>query len=315
MYSLPVFEHQLVMYVTAGDRKTFSNPFDLSTIPVVTREQADAEDRKTKLASSTPTLKAPRTGPKKEAPSIGTDANTAGIAATQKYSQQLLQVPELKAHGAVLKSSSVVELTESETEYVVSVVKHIFKKHIVLQFDIKNTLPDTVLEEVSVVSSPSEEDGEVGLEEEFIIPISKLVRDEPGTVYVSFRRLEGDKSFSVTTFTNVLKFTSKEIDPTSGEAEEKGYEDEYEVEDLELNGSDYVIPTFAGSFNHVWEQLGATGEEAVETLQLSNVKSIAGMVTFTCGPESSILTTALQTLWSSYPGVSVFNHLKDLTWF
>ena len=42
------------------------------------------------------------------------------------------------------------------------------------------------------------------------------------------------------------------------------------------NGSDFVIPTFAGSFNHVWEQVGAAGEEAEETLQLSGVKSIAG---------------------------------------
>lgn len=303
------------MYVTAGDRKTFSNPFDMSTIPIVTREQADAEDRKTKLTSSTPTLKAPSTGPKKEAPSVGADANTTGAAGVQRYVQQLLQVPELKGHGGVLKSSSVVELTESETEYVVSVVKHIFKEHIVLQFDIKNTLPDTVLEDVSVVASPSEEDSEVGLEEEFIIPISKLATGEPGTVYVSFRRLESNKSFPVTTFTNFLKFTSKEIDPASGEAEEKGYEDEYQVEDLELNGSDYVIPAFAGSFNHVWEQVGATGEEAVETLQLSSVKSIAGMVTLITCLDPCMLTLISQTPWSNLPRPSVFKPLKVQMWY
>lgn len=267
------------MYVSTGDRKTFSNPFDLSAIPIVTREQADAEERKAKLTASAPTLKAPSTGPKKEGPSAGPDANVSGAAGVQKYAPQLLQVPELKDHGALLKSSAVVELTESETEYLVSVVKHIFKEHVVLQFDVTNTLPDTVLEEVSVVSSPSDEDGDVGLEEEFIIPVPKLVTGEPGTVYVSFKRTEADKSYPVTTFTNVLKFTSKEIDPASGEAEEKGYDDEYPIEDLELSGSDYVIPAFAGSFNHVWEQVGGMDKEAVETLQLSSVKSIAGMFT------------------------------------
>jgi hypothetical protein len=45
MFSLPVLEHQLVMYVTAEGKETFSTPFDLSKIPIVTREQADADER------------------------------------------------------------------------------------------------------------------------------------------------------------------------------------------------------------------------------------------------------------------------------
>ncbi|KAI9842966.1 MAG: coatomer subunit gamma [Sclerophora amabilis] len=275
MYSLPVFEHQLVMYVTANNKETFSNPFDLGNIPIVTREQADAEDRTKKLTTVTPTLKAPSTGPKKEGPSAGADGVASATATAQRYAQQLQSIPELSAYGGVLKSSLVVELTESETEYVVTAVKHIFKEHIVLQFDVKNTLPDTVLEDVSVIATPSEDDEEVTLEEDFIIPVTKLSPEEPKIVYAAFKRVNGEKGFPATSFTNVLKFTSKEIDPTTGEPEESGYEDEYQVEDLELAGSDYVVPAFAGSFNHVWEQVGATGEQAEETLQLSGVKSIA----------------------------------------
>ncbi|KAI9833332.1 MAG: hypothetical protein M1819_003727 [Sarea resinae] len=274
MFSLPIFEHQLVMYVTADDKATFSTPFDLNSIPIVTREQADAEDRTKKLTSATPTLKAPKTGPTKAPAKGGVDAVSSATASTQQYAQQLLQIPEIKAYGMLLKSSPAVELTESETEYVVTAVKHIFKEHIVLQYDVKNTLPDTVLEEVSVVATPSE-DNEVALEEDFIIPVSKLSTNEPGTVYISFKRLDGENSYPATSFTNVLKFTSKEVDPTTGEPEETGYDDEYEVEDLDLAGGDYVMPAFAGSFDHVWEQTGAQGEEAQETLQLSNMKSIA----------------------------------------
>jgi hypothetical protein len=48
------------------------------------------------------------------------------------------------------------------------------------------------------------------------------------------------------------------------------------VEDLELAGSNYVIPAFTGSFDHIWEQTSADGKEASETLQLRNIKSIAG---------------------------------------
>lgn len=222
----------------------------------------------------TPTIKAPKAGPTKT-PSSSTEAAASASAAAQKYQKELLRIPEMKSYGSVLKSSPLVELTESETEYVVSVVKHIFKEHIVLQYEVKNTLPDTVLEDVSVVATPAEEEE---LEEDFIIPAAKLVTDEPGTIYVSFKKVNGDGSFPVSSFTNVLKFTTKEIDPTTGEPEESGYDDEYQVEDLDLTGSDYVVPAFAGNFNHIWEQVGATGEEASETLQLDGVKSIAGML-------------------------------------
>jgi coatomer protein complex subunit gamma len=239
---------------------------------VVTKEQADAEDRTKKLTTVTPTIKAPKAGPTKAAAS-STEVAASASAAAQKYQQELLKIPEFKPYGSVLKSSPVVELTESETEYVVSVVKHIFKEHIVLQYEVKNTLPATVLANVSVVATPAEEDE---LEEDFIIPADKLVTDEPGTIYVSFKKVNGEGSFPASTFSNVLKFTTKEIDPTTNEPEETGYDDEYEVEDLELTGSDYVVPAFAGNFNHIWEQVGAAGEEAEETLQLSAMKSIAG---------------------------------------
>ena len=274
MFSLSTFEHQLVMYVTADDKATFATAFDISTIPVVSHEQALAEERTKKLTSATPTLKAPSTGPKKTQTNGTADSAAAAIAAAQKHTERLMQIPELKAYGNVLNSSAPVELTESETEYVVTVIKHIYKEHLVLQYEIKNTMPEVVLEEVSVVATPAEEEDQA-LEEDFTIPVSKLTPDVPGTVFVSFKK-NADVAYPVTSFTNVLKFTSKEIDPTTGEPDESGYEDEYQVEDLELSGSDYVLPAFAGSFDHAWEQTGANGEEASETLQLSSTKSIAG---------------------------------------
>ena len=274
MFSLATFEHQLVMYVTADDKATFSKAFDMSSVPVVSHEQALAEERTKKLTTATPTLKAPTTGPKKTQVNGTAEGATSATAKSQKYSQQLMAIPEFKEFGAVLKSSDPIELTESETEYVVSAIKHVFKHNIVLQFDIKNTIETTVLENVSVVTTPSEDDGT--LEEDFIIPIAKLSANEPGTFYANFKKVSESDSCPVTSFTNVLKFTTKEIDPDTGEPDANGYEDEYQVEDLELTGSDYVLPAFAGSFDHVWEQTGAHGVEASQTLVLSNIKSIAG---------------------------------------
>lgn len=269
MYSLPTFEHQLVMYVTSTDKSTFSTAFDTSTIPVVSQEQALAEERTKKLTTATPTLKAPTDGPTKKANGV---AEPSATTTTEKYAEQLMQIPELKAYGNLLKSTTPVELSESETEYVVTAVKHIFKEHTVLQYNIKNTLPETILEDVTVMAAPTEDDV---LEEEFIVPAPKIAINEPGVVYVTFKNLGGAFSFPVTSFSNVLKFTSKEIDPTTGEPEQGGYEDEYQVEDMDLTGNDYVIPTFAGSFDEVWEP--TSGEEVSETLLLSNVKGISGM--------------------------------------
>ncbi|KAF2274898.1 coatomer subunit gamma [Westerdykella ornata] len=302
VFSLPVLEHQLAMYVSSDSRDTFEQPFDISKIPTVSREQADAEDLTKKTATTTPTIKAPSAGPKPS--TTGADAAASATAAAQKYAAELQKIPELAAYGGVLKSSAVVELTESETEYVVSAVKHIFKDHVVIQYDIKNTLPDTVLLDVQMVVTP-EDDGDVQLEEEFIIPAPQLKTNEPGTVYVSFKRLETESQYIATSFTNVLKFTSKEIDPSTNEPEEgDGYEDEYQVEDLDLNGADYVVPAYAGSFDNVWEQ--AKGDSAVETLQLSNIKSIADAT------EQLTKTLSLQPLDGTDIALSTSTHTLKL---
>ncbi|TGZ82786.1 Coatomer, gamma subunit [Ascodesmis nigricans] len=270
-FSLPVFEHQLVMYVT-GDKATFAEPFDVSSVPIVTREQQDAEDRSIKMRpSEMPTLKAPTSGPspRSQATTSAAESAAASASAAQKYMAQLAAVPELKPYGQLLKSSSETELTESETEYSVTSVKHIFKEHIVLQFNVKNTLTEALLEDVSMITIPreNEETGELEVEEDFIIPIPKLTHEEPGVIYVSFKRLS-EEGYPITTFSNTLKFTSKEIDPATGEPEDEGYEDEYQVEDLDLTVGDYIVPSFAGSWANVWEQVGAAGGEATETYSL-----------------------------------------------
>lgn len=307
MFSLPVLEDQLANYIAGGSAEAFAEPFDFSNVPVVTREQSLAEDRTKKLTTATPTLKAPTVGPKKtEATTAAADAAKDVAAATQKYAQQLQAIPEFASYGPLLKSSSTVELTESETEYVVSAIKHLYREHVVLQFEVKNTLADYVLADVTVectASALDEESGETPLEDEFIIPAPLLKTDEPGTVYVSFLRPQD--GFTAASFTNNLKFTLKEIDPTTNEPEAEGYEDNYQVEDLELTGSDYVLPAFAGSFDNIWTGLDG-GDEAEETLQLGNAKSIAEAV------ELLVKALGMQPLEGSDVALSPSTHTLKL---
>ncbi|KAI6031337.1 coatomer subunit gamma [Pisolithus microcarpus] len=213
-----------------------SQPFDTTSIPKVSRAQLAAESvRKFHV-------------------------NFLASADTQSaYLQQLAEVPELTEYGPVLNSSAKpAQLTESETEYQVACVKHIFKEHIVFQFNVTNTLPDTILEQVSVIMQPQ---ADCGLTEDFIIPF-----------YVSFSR-DNPEEYATGSFQSTLKFVSKELDPSTGEPEDEGYEDEYQLEDVELAvGGDYIIPSYA-SFSSEWDRL-RTGASSTETFSLTAMESI-----------------------------------------
>lgn len=67
-----------------------------------------------------------------------------------EYREQLAAVTEFADFGPLFRSSKSVSLTEAETEYSVSYVKHIFENHCVLQFTMVNTLNDQILENVKV---------------------------------------------------------------------------------------------------------------------------------------------------------------------
>ena len=58
----------------------------------------------------------------------------------------------------------------------------------------------------------------------------------------------------------LLKFNLKEIDPATGEAEEDGYEDEYELEDILIASADYVKPIRIANFRAKWDELDADTE-------------------------------------------------------
>jgi len=127
------------------DPSATEKPFDVSSVPKISRTQAAQEAaRKSSTAppytpipykhyfagpSTLDTLGAPMS---KKA----TDTPAAPSAAEKQsaYLQQLTEVPEFASYGPVLNSSATpAQLTESETEYQVNCVKHIYKEHVVFQ--------------------------------------------------------------------------------------------------------------------------------------------------------------------------------------
>lgn len=112
------------------------------------------------------------------------------------------------------------------------------------------------------------------LTDDFTMPIPSLQSStSPGIVYVSFTRDDPD-AYQVASFQCVLKFVSKEVDPSTGEPEEEGYEDEYQLEDLELSAADYITPTYV-TFTSEWDRLRG-GVSVTETFSLPAMESLKG---------------------------------------
>ncbi|XP_074333279.1 coatomer subunit gamma-like [Apium graveolens] len=174
----------------------------------------------------------------------------APTSTADSYEKLLSSIPEFSSFGKLFKSSTPVELTEAETEYAVNAVKHIFDEHVVFQYNCTNTIPEQLLENVSVIvdASEAEEFSEVAIK-----PIHSLPYDSPGQTFVAFEKPAGVTSFG--RFSNTLKFLVKEVDTSSGEAEDDGVEDEYQLEDLEVVAADYIVKVGVSNFRNAWESM------------------------------------------------------------
>jgi len=226
-FSLASLETELASYVKDDSRH--STAFDLASVPKVSREAAAAE-----VASSRPSAMETINASSSKIPEPASAPATA-LETQSSYAAQIAAVPEFESYGQILKSSpKPIALTESETEYVVSAVKHVFREHVVFQFNVSNTIPDTVLEELSVIMGPQPD---CGLTEDFIIPVDSLAQEGSGAVYVSYTR-EEPASYASGSFSCTLRFVSKEVDPSTGEPEDEGYPDEYQIEDVDLGAAD-----------------------------------------------------------------------------
>jgi coatomer protein complex subunit gamma len=235
-----------------------ATPFDVT---VVSSEEIDqpkpTKDRETARPQPTTT------------PAAGGAAAPAESANT--YADQLAQIPQFATFGRLYKTSPAVELTESETEYVVSCVKHIFPEHIVFQFNVTNTISEQQLEHVTVKMEP--QGGKFRVQGS--VPAPVLQYQVPGTTYVAVQYPKG--AHPTAAFNNTLKFTVKEVDTSTGDVEESGFEDDYQIEEVEVTMADYIKKVVTTSFPEDWEALGDENE-AIETFNLSTIKTLQDAV-------------------------------------
>jgi coatomer protein complex subunit gamma len=244
-------ERQTEQYLASGD---FSKPFDIKQVPISAQPITASETKKSALSVEAPVKKEEKT-----------KASRQDI-----YAQQLSAIPQIAQLGPLFKSSTPTELTESVTEYTVSVVKHIFQEHVVLQFDCKNTLNDQLLTDVHVELEPSDENGWEIIES---IPLPQLPYSQLGTTYAILK----DESITAT-FGATLKFKVVDVDPTTGEPEsDESYDDSYVLEEVEIQLGDHIQGLMKANFSSAWESAGEENE-VEETYSLSTYDGLQDAV-------------------------------------
>ncbi|CEG39539.1 coatomer subunit [Plasmopara halstedii] len=175
----------------------------------------------------------------------------------QDVAKELYTIPEFAELGALFRSSKRLELTEAETEYVVSCTKHVFAQHLVLQFKVLNTVSDQLLTNVRVEFVLEPEDV---WQVQSVIPVSKLAYGKTGSCYVCLR-FTGDGVYPVVQLANVeLLFKVHEVNPSSGEVEDDGFDEEYPMENLEIGASDLMAKVSVNDFRSAWESIGDSAE-------------------------------------------------------
>ncbi|KAJ2781767.1 coatomer subunit gamma [Coemansia javaensis] len=296
-FALAVLERKLAEYC-ASPAAAAEGAFSFAAVPRVSRAQEeelrDRERMETMdavLTGSATTIGGTAagtgTGPKPAADSLSPSATPAPLdafALQAQHAARLNAIPELAAFGAqpLVSSAAAAELTEPETEYVVRCIKHVYAGHVVFQFDVTNTIPEQIMEQVEVAMEPANDDAAAaaaaGLAPVVVVPIPELRAGEPGSAYVAFERAD-PAEFPAATFACTLRFVVKECDAATGEPidGDEGFEDEYSLEAVDLGAGDYMLATYLPESHALWETLGAASE-AVEVFALAAFDSIEACV-------------------------------------
>lgn len=258
-------EQSLLAYVQGGDHKV---PFNLKSVPTAPVAAAGGKGKGaagpgTGASGHKPVFGGPPAAAAAEAMS---GAGLGGSAAA--YAEEISAIAEFAHVGKLLLSSRPVELTEQEAEYSVSCVKHFFAEHLILQFNLSNTMEDQRLDNVNVQLELPE-----GFEEDSEKSVEKLVYSGSEVSYVCLRREADD--FPTGTFPAALRFRVYDIEPGHEEEidYEEGYDDEYQIEDIDVSLADYMGKSFVRNFRDAWEAMGDE-DQVTDTFALSSMKSL-----------------------------------------
>lgn len=261
-YDLVVLESKLTHYL--NDDSNFGKKFDMNEVPVISNEELkslDFKEKVNKLESGTTGDGIQDAEPSRSHSVINevekepVDEVANSYLRQQEYAQELSAIPEFSSYGKLTKSSESIYLTDKENEFVVTTLKHFFvdSRKLVFQYNIENTLPNLLLQDVSVVVQP---DNEL-YKEDFILPLQELKPHETGLVYVSFSMPDLENEDVISVFGNTLSYRNKEIIDEHGNVDEadEGWTDEYQIEDIAIDPGDFINPLYNPNFTETFDAL------------------------------------------------------------
>lgn len=242
--SFDKLERSLRAYTTIPDAMTTADPVSVDALPIVEDTVAEINAAASGLGGSMDGDVVPLGGVPEEKKEV---VDPAAV---------VYAIPELAALGRAFRSSSPVQLTESETEYVVQCVKHIFPNHVVLQFTVQNTIEEQRLDNVTVVLDDSDAEcfnvsGEIAGD--------GIAYGETKNCFTVMER-DADAALSPATMACELRFTVVQVDPATGEEEGDSFEEEYPLEDLEIGTADFMAKVSVPDFRKAWEAIGNENE-------------------------------------------------------
>lgn len=281
-YDLAILESKLANYL--NDEANFSHKFDFTEVPILTEDELKSMEYNNRLhkleaVSSTDVTE----NAENKTISAGEDSTNERndeasnlLLQQETYSQELMTIPEFMDYGKLSKSTATpIYLTDKENEFVVTAVKHFFieKQKLVLQYNITNTISHLVLQDVSVIAQP---DNELYVED-VIISLDELRPEQTGTVYVSFSTPKLGEEELIAAFGNTLSYTNREVVDDEGNIDEadEGWTDEYQIEDLDIEACDFIIPLYNSNFTALYDQLEY--EDSV-VFSMANVKNLENAV-------------------------------------
>lgn len=248
-------ESALTQYLATAANKGI-DAFDISKVPTSVAEAtppASSNDTDEEEEEHVLTTKKAYAGQKQQQLQAKGDSS-ASLSSSALVAAPLRTVPQIANLGVPLKSSKPTKLSEIDGDYVVNCFKHIFKDHIVFQFQCTNKVESQLLRDVTVemdISALSQ-----GLSNEFIeVRATRLPYDCTESVYLSFAR--DPNSLSLGKVSNTLKFKASEVDTETGESLDDADEDEFALEDIKLTIGDYLCDQqqqHQANFKESWEQ-------------------------------------------------------------
>ncbi|ESS65276.1 coatomer gamma subunit [Trypanosoma cruzi Dm28c] len=196
----------------------------------------------------------------KEAES-GTEETSAVSHAVLQGREKMRKIKQLLELGEPIVSSEPVPLTDPDSEYVVTVMKHTYISNIVLQFKVKNTMEKVTFKNIAIELDTDE----VGVEPQYFIPIESVAPASTSYGYAVLRYEE--EQYPSGTLECRFKFAMQE---EGGDVEE---EEEYPLEGFDINVSDFIAPVnLGGTFETQWEKMQL--EETTGTYSLSSMRNL-----------------------------------------